>query len=52
MLDGHTLAAVLAEVAAVAVHGPTVVLAGGPGGSGLLSTLALETLTLSGQRLE
>ena len=52
VLDGHTLPAVLTEVAAVAVHGPAVVLAGGTGGPGLLSALTLETLTLSGQRLE
>ena len=52
VLDGNTLPAVLAQVATVAVHGPAVVLAGCPGGSGLLSTLALETLTLSRQRLE
>ena len=52
VLDGDALPAVLAEVATVAVHGPAVVLAGGPGGPGLLAALALETLTLPGQRLE
>ena len=52
VLDGDTLPAVLAEIPAVAVHGPAVVLAGGPGGSGLLAALALETLSLPRQRLE
>lgn len=52
MLDGDALPAVLAEVATVAVDGPAVVLAGGPGGPGLLAALALETLSLPGQGLE
>ena len=52
VLDGHALAPVLAEVAALAVHGPAVVLAGGPGGPGLLAALTLEALALPGERLE